>query len=283
MRTNKNGFAPLVIILIIAILGVVGYFVYKNFVPTSGNFTKSLDILSKISSEISNTKGLDSHDLIISKTNDGDLFRTSPDGYLIDVGSSPQVSASYKCYTENVDSTEDSFTKVAPDLISRINDLLLANSFKAIGKGLDLKALDFGEYDYVNSVSGLYCQLAVDVGCSGSSQDAYHMLHIVCNNDSAYDQSYTSQIQELKDLGVKGATLNQVSNFGSFYVLDACPGVGACVNSLVQKTNKKWTMIDAGDGGFSCEKINKYKDPHQLKGAEQCYDSVSQKNIDNPN
>jgi len=37
---KKNGFAPLIIILVIAILGVVGYFTYKNFI----NIPKPLSI-----------------------------------------------------------------------------------------------------------------------------------------------------------------------------------------------------------------------------------------------
>lgn len=38
---NKNGFAPLIIILIIAILGVVGYFVYKNVQQASSSQSTS--------------------------------------------------------------------------------------------------------------------------------------------------------------------------------------------------------------------------------------------------
>lgn len=63
---NKNGFAPLIIILILAILGVVGYFGYKNYLPKQQFVNITSPMPSALSDQTINWKTYSSSDVGLS-------------------------------------------------------------------------------------------------------------------------------------------------------------------------------------------------------------------------
>jgi len=284
---KKNGFVPLVIILIIAILGAIGYFgsdlfrvknVTKLITPDSKISPENLikEIHLETSEKVLEQSLLDKKLIEMSKNNEGTFYWPIPNSYVIKVSSSPQFVLKQYCSGE---AYPNEFNNVAPILVKDIEKILQNYKFEQY----EHREYDAETINYLNTQSGLKCQIQT-VGCGGmDSEHMYQYLNVVCNSNDVYETNYTSQITALVDMEVKEGFLEQLSNYGDYYLFNYRFPFGGSNNLVAKKSGEHYSELIAGQEYFDCEILNKYKIPHQLGSpVDKCYDSNNSL-IDNSN
>lgn len=116
----------------------------------------------------------------------------------------------------------------------------------------------------------------------------YRRGMFTCDSITDITSLTTPQLDYLIVFGVPGDTVDIVSQYGNFYyfaVSNLIRGGLEGVNTYIfaERSATGWTKIYDGQERIGCDVVEKYKVPHQLQGADKCYDTFSQQSINNPN
>jgi hypothetical protein len=313
MKKNKNsliqsGFSPLLIILIIALVAVVGYFAYKNYsaklqtqTQMSENLTSQTpDSLAAVSepykSLFSNTSKIFVENLDpkvqISYLSDGKLYWPVSNGALATVFLSPEIQIQSSCNGSS-DESDSTFNAKMDSTLTKLDSYFLANGFKKISisgsSGTSFSQSNLGSViGYQNNSQGLMCDLIFSKACgsddpnTGINGPFFKSGYLSCNTGANFTLATTSELDYLLALGTPGNALDVIDTYGDYYNFNVNGLIGPGAGIIAEKTTH-WINIYSGDDIMSCDTANKYKVPHQLKGADKCYDSTSQKTVVNTN
>jgi hypothetical protein len=220
----------------------------------------------------------------ISFVNNAVLYWPTNESYLISVSSSSSLQVKYNC--SNASGTDiDAFSKVATQTATELKNVFIQNSFVPVSSPSFDSSDSWSVSGYKNATTGLLCEVSFDYGCGGqTAQTMYQTGYITCNTVNNFNDATNQQIQQLRDLGVKGSTLTQVGHYGQYYAYNVNWIFGPGAEIVVKKTDTGWMKLFEGQDIASCDVVNKYQIPHQLSDiTKQCIDSSTKKVIDNPN
>jgi len=184
----------------------------------------------------------------------------------------------YKTYTKNMDNT-----------IKALDNYLISNNFQKVSnKAFSTKP--FSEQGlgsilgYKNDELNVICTLIEMNSCGKINDDELmnYRGYFTCNTVNNFNTQVANQQSYLETFGSPAETMDITGQYGNFYNFNMGSPIGPGAYIIARKNGVKWEKIYEGQDYINCDLAKKYNIPHQLNGAEECYDSISKKTIENP-
>ncbi|MFH1534153.1 MAG: hypothetical protein ABID64_04445 [Nitrospirota bacterium] len=289
---KKNGFAPVLILVLAVMIVVIGYFFFyktpiknqQESLTTVNEPYKSIFLgVSKIFSDNLDPK------IQISYSANGKLYWPISNGAVATIGSSPGIQIGSLC--GNLGDENSLFASKMDKSLTKLGEYFSANNFKKVIVNPYFSTTPFSKSDlgsvigYQSDNQGLMCTLVFGSSCGGKDVEGqfFRSGSLNCNTAENVNKSISSQLDYLLAFGTSGNALDMVDNYGNYYYFFSNSLIGPGAGIYATKSPAGWIKISETQDYLRCDLANEYKVPHQLKSAEKCYDPILQKNIDNPN
>lgn len=277
---RQKGFILLPVIIIILIVGVLGYFIYQNtqlqkingspislFLKTKVN-TPNPEI-NKILTEVEKIfqKNAKKYNAKISFSDD-EIWWTTEDNLNINIKNTPAVMFSVPCYENFQD--EDVY-KMKEDLFQIIGKLFIQNGYslsKANTSNVDTQ----GQFYYFQDSyekDDIKCSILTDPQCSSLIRIARNLSvtnYVTCSDQ--LDKNIAVQKPLIELFNLKESTAEIRDSYGDFrkYEILYRQGSTPMVAKMVDNTWKEiYSTMDQPD----CSIVNKYKVPKEIE--KDCY------------
>jgi len=291
---KKKRFLPILALIVVLFIAAVGYLYYKILTDKS-TFT----VVSKIFSD-----HLDPNVQVSYEAN-GKLYWPVLNNAFATVNPSQELQIKSLCDDGFSQEEYSLFDKKMDTTLMYLDNYFLVNNFKKVSSPVySTKPFSQNSYGlgnagiiiaYQHEKQDLLCVIVFSGACStgkitikkgdliSTKTSLFRTGTVSCNSITNAQQTVEKQLDYLLAFGGPGLAVNIDDTYGNYYNFTLQDPLGGGWQIIAQKTSFGWKRITQNGLRLSCNQANLYKVPHQLKGAEQCFDSITQKEVNNPN
>lgn len=260
IKLNFNKLLLLAIFLFVIVF--IFLFKYKAFIVAAstfiGNFGKEIHL---------------------SFDKKGSLYWPIENQSLVTVKNSSQMKFSWNCNISNEDNSINDFNSKMENVILGLNKYLRFLGMKEV-KNINFEHdKDFGTIlGYENRE---LCQLTYSNFCFGDKTGFKISGTFTCSSIADFERDKADQLDILTNLAGQRNAISKIEMHDNYYGISMGSPIGPGYYIIAKKEGSKWINITGGQDSPMCDTLNKFKVPHQISYASQCYDKAGKiiKNI----